>query len=255
MAGNGEEGKLCLGHLENVLIPTEIEIFRGMKYICASGGAWHSLFLFEDEQGKRRVFACGSNYWRQLGAMDNQSTIDYMKERGQFSSQMPPYLSHLTFSSLPVEIKSLQDKKLIKVATGSNFSVALTADGRVYSWGCSSSGKTGHGTTETVLEPSVIVKLLPYKIIDVHCGSNHTFFLTDNNTVLSCGWSKYGQSGLGEDEALIPIPISSLKGVDVKVISCGAFYSICCTYKPKSQHCINFNKCMNKFVDCQIIFA
>ena len=38
---------------------------------------------------------------------------------------------------------------------------------------------------------------LPEKVIDIVCGQDHTFFLTNNGSLYSCGLSTDGQTGLG----------------------------------------------------------
>jgi len=61
--GHGEEGKLGLGHVQSQTLPTEIKELRGRGILSASGGAWHTIILTEDQ----RVYTCGSHYWGQLG--------------------------------------------------------------------------------------------------------------------------------------------------------------------------------------------
>ena len=45
---------------------------------------------------------------------------------------------------------------ITSVASGTDHSFALTADGKAYSWGFSSNGRTGHGTERDIEVPSLI---------------------------------------------------------------------------------------------------
>lgn len=56
----------------------------------------------------------------------------------------------------PKLIEKLQDLDVIKVRCGSQFSVALTKDGQVYSWGKGDNQRLGHGTEEHVRYPKLL---------------------------------------------------------------------------------------------------
>lgn len=59
----------------------------------------------------------------------------------------------------PKLIEKLQDLDVIKVRCGSQFSVALTKDGQVYSWGKGDNQRLGHGTEEHVRYPKLLEAL------------------------------------------------------------------------------------------------
>ena len=56
----------------------------------------------------------------------------------------------------PKLIEKLQDLDVVKVRCGSQFSVALTKDGQVYSWGKGDNQRLGHGTEEHVRYPKLL---------------------------------------------------------------------------------------------------
>jgi E3 ubiquitin-protein ligase HERC2 len=56
----------------------------------------------------------------------------------------------------PKLIEKLQDLDVIKVRCGSQFSIALTKDGQVYSWGKGDNQRLGHGTEEHVRYPKLL---------------------------------------------------------------------------------------------------
>lgn len=53
-------------------------------------------------------------------------------------------------------IEKLQDLDIVKVRCGSQFSIALTKDGQVYTWGKGDNQRLGHGTEEHVRYPKLL---------------------------------------------------------------------------------------------------
>ena len=51
-------------------------------------------------------------------------------------------------------------------------------NGYTFSWGSSTKGQCGHGTTEIVLQPRFIEGLRNVPISRATCGSDVTFFIT-----------------------------------------------------------------------------
>jgi E3 ubiquitin-protein ligase HERC4 len=62
------------------------------------------------------------------------------------------------------------------VATGENFSLALSQKGEVYSWGINSDGQLGHGHKSDIKIPKKIH--LDSKVIDIACGDSHSVLLS-----------------------------------------------------------------------------
>jgi alpha-tubulin suppressor-like RCC1 family protein len=214
--GNNDEGKLGLNNTESSFVPIEIYSLRGTFIKQATGGAWHSLLLSTEG----RIFSWGSNYWGQLG-LDNQSS---RKDR-----------------HVPTEIEFFRNLKVKEISAGSNFSFCLLENGDVYSWGCGSNSKIGHESEEAKYLPTKIESFpKDDKIISLRSGSNHSLFLCESGKVYSCGWNKYFQ--LGHESESIPIEIDLLKGIEIKQMDTGAFYSVFCT---KSD--IQFNSGFSKF--------
>lgn len=56
----------------------------------------------------------------------------------------------------PKLVEKLQDLDIDKVCCGSQFSVALTRDGQVYTWGKGDNQRLGHGTDEHVRYPKLL---------------------------------------------------------------------------------------------------
>lgn len=59
----------------------------------------------------------------------------------------------------PKLVEKLQDLDIVKVCCGSQFSLALTKDGQVYTWGKGDNQRLGHGTDEHVRYPKLLDSL------------------------------------------------------------------------------------------------
>jgi alpha-tubulin suppressor-like RCC1 family protein len=61
--GNGDNGRLGIGHLKGALVPTVVPSLIGEAIKSVSAALSHTLFLAEDGT----VYAAGSNKYGQLG--------------------------------------------------------------------------------------------------------------------------------------------------------------------------------------------
>ncbi|XP_034741033.1 alsin-like isoform X3 [Etheostoma cragini] len=90
----------------------------------------------------------------------------------------------------PLCIKSLTGEEVIKVATGSHHSLALTAHCQVYSWGSNMCGQLGH-VNSPVTVPQQAKLSDGLRVWDVSAGQSHSLLLADGDCVqpvlLYCG--------------------------------------------------------------------
>ncbi|KAI9913528.1 hypothetical protein PsorP6_006196 [Peronosclerospora sorghi] len=96
----------------------------------------------------------------------------------------------------------------VSVAAGSHHSVAVTDDGKVYTWGHSEYGQHGAGETFYDLQhnahyffPRVqqtLAETPELKIVRVCCSSHSTFALSEDGVVMSWGWNAFGVLGNGK---------------------------------------------------------
>lgn len=78
----------------------------------------------------------------------------------------------------PTLVAFLSDKFVVGVAAHGHFSIALTRDGRLYSFGENTFGQLGLGSTENQERPQLISALMDRKAVAVACGLFHTLILT-----------------------------------------------------------------------------
>ena len=78
-----------------------------------------------------------------------------------------------------MRIETLNDHGIVKVECGSQFSVALSKEGAVYTWGKGDYHRLGHGTDEHVRRPRKVQALAGKRIVSLATGSLHCVACTD----------------------------------------------------------------------------
>lgn len=86
-----------------------------------------------------------------------------------------------------MKIESLAGLGVIKVECGSQFSVALTRSGSVYTWGKGDYHRLGHGSVDHVRRPKKVAALQGKKIISIATGSLHCVACSDSGDVFTWG--------------------------------------------------------------------
>ncbi|CAG0880308.1 unnamed protein product [Darwinula stevensoni] len=132
------------------------------------------------------------------------------------------------FGSDSVQKESVQ---ISFVSMSENHTLFLAKGGKVFSCGLGLGGQLGLGTEDSQVTPKPITCFgTTYKCISVATGSDHSLFLTQGNTVLSCGSNSYGQLGhsLGHNHRLLIPKMLRLRQLHgpIKGIACGPFHSI-----------------------------
>nr|XP_003699339.1 PREDICTED: RCC1 and BTB domain-containing protein 1-like isoform X1 [Megachile rotundata] len=93
----------------------------------------------------------------------------------------------------PTKIEVLCGKNIKTLAVGRDHLLALTKQGKVYSWGCNDHGQLGNGCYLSSTEPA-LVKIIKNNehIVYIACGSDYSIALTKIGEVYS--WGNIGYS-------------------------------------------------------------
>ena len=129
---------------------------------------------------------------------------------------------------------SLLNKKVVKVSSGLDHSIAITDSGKIYSFGSTKQGQTGiisnYNSEEQITKQPVLIKsqiIKDKKIIDGCCGSQHTLLLTEDGQVYSFGGGSYGKLGTGNTTDSVYIKLVDFPSNEtIKKISCGGDHNI-----------------------------
>lgn len=151
---------------------SQVAGFGGIRIVAVAGGANHRLALSDD--GK--VFCWGRNEQGQLGDGTNSN------------------------SNTPVQVVGeINNHRVVAIEGGFAFSMAVTEEGRVYTWG-QNDGQLGNGTFISSNVPAQVVgELATKKVVSVTTTPQtaNVFALTDEGTVYAWGYNARGRLGLG----------------------------------------------------------
>jgi len=101
------------------------------------------------------LFTCGGNKNNQLG---------YTRQKGDLRPDL---------------VEKLRGKTVKHVGCGDSFTIAVTADNRLYSWGLGKNGRLGLGTTTEVMQPTEV------HLDNSHHMKFHSLSVCHNSTLLS----------------------------------------------------------------------
>ncbi|XP_071491070.1 LOW QUALITY PROTEIN: probable E3 ubiquitin-protein ligase HERC4 [Diadema antillarum] len=124
----------------------------------------------------------------------------------------------------PKILRHLGSHHVVKVCCGELHSMALSRDGRVFTWGDNTYGQLGIGSSGSSLvdRPTELTSLKGVPIVRIACGGSHSFALTVSGSVFSWGKNDFGQLGLGNREhKYFPTLLRNLRSQLVRYVACG----------------------------------
>ena len=80
----------------------------------------------------------------------------------------------------PVRVSELLHTKIVDVACGENYSLALDEKGQIYSWGKGKTGVLGQGSVTKLNQAQLVEALEEKKITSVNAGWQHVACFAEN---------------------------------------------------------------------------
>jgi len=197
--GDGGYGQLGHGDQQEQQLPKKIEALSGRRVVAVSAGYFHSLATTADGA----VWSWGDGDDGQLGHGDEQHQL------------------------LPKEVEAFAGQRVAAVSAGGSHSLAITADGAVWSWGFGAFGKLGHGDLQDQLLPKTVEAFAGQRVIAVSAGCDHNLAITADSAVWSWGCGDCGQLGHGDrQDQLLPKKVEALSGRRDVAVSAGSSHSL-----------------------------
>ena len=163
--GANAAGQLGLGTTASEVFPMAVPGLIQVEQIAA--GDAHSLALTADG----RLWAWGANDQGQLG----DGTVEA--------------------KASPVQVTGGWLAPIVAIAAGAEFSLALSSDGTLWSWGANSDGQLGDGTTQSRSSPGLLT--VPLGLVSIAAGGSHAVALDASGAVWAWGRNTDGQLGDG----------------------------------------------------------
>ncbi|CAL9135957.1 unnamed protein product [Musa acuminata var. zebrina] len=117
-------------------------------------------------------------------------------------------------------------REKFQVVAGPGFSIAVTSNGEVHTFGHNHSGQLGHGTLSNEEMPRLIRSLQGVRIVQAAAGAERTLLVTDAGRVYQCGKNYFGipiSSNSTFDSIKTPVLLESLKDIFVVQATIGHF--------------------------------
>jgi len=147
----------------------------GERIVMVATGDWHTVALSE----AGHVFTWGLGMHGRLGHNDSEN------------QEAPRHVDNEWF----------RGKRVVFVAAGEDHTVAVTAGGRLYTWGRGYFGRLGHGDTDHRLVPTLVQGFgvtAEGQVVTAACGGQHTLVVTQEGALWACGCGCDGRLGLND---------------------------------------------------------
>ncbi|KAJ1437248.1 regulator of chromosome condensation 1/beta-lactamase-inhibitor protein II, partial [Ochromonadaceae sp. CCMP2298] len=131
----------------------------------------------------------------------------------------------------PTVVAALEGEEIaqVHVYNGCEHTLAVTREGKIFSFGYNYRGQLGLGSTTSESTPRPIRGLLSRRVVLAACSYHHSVMLCADGSLYSCGRNDSGQLGHGDtvDKKTPQTVISCPKGI--VSISCGQFHTVAAT--------------------------
>ena len=134
-----------------------------------------------------------------VGAGANHSMVVQGSEVWTFGDGKCGKLGHgiLKREMVPRRIVALSRTSICSVAAGHHFSLAISCEGSLFSWGCGQQGQLGHGSHGSAHDDEMVPRQVESVsgAADIAAGLEHSLMLNREGELYTWGGGRYGQTG------------------------------------------------------------
>ncbi|KAI7848987.1 regulator of chromosome condensation 1/beta-lactamase-inhibitor protein II [Circinella umbellata] len=131
----------------------------------------------------------------------------------------------------PMPLKVLDDEDIVDIVCGAMHTIAITREGKLWSWGCNDQGALGRSGEE--YEPDKVENLDTEHIVKVACGDSVTIALNDEGKLFCWGTFRSAEGALGfsqeQDVQKTPAIFEPLANETIVDIAAGADHCVALT--------------------------
>lgn len=179
---------------------TPVQVSGLNRVIEVAGGGYHNLALKADGT----IWAWGANFAGQLG-------------NGTITS------TQCACEPIPVPVSGINN--VISISAGYSHSMALRADGTVWTWGRNHVGQLGIGTLSDQTQPMQVLGLSD--VVSIDCSQNDaSFAVKSDGTVWAWGANVHGQLGDSSTVGFRPLPVKVYGLTNIVSVKGGWYHTI-----------------------------
>ncbi|KAJ7519002.1 hypothetical protein O6H91_20G018700 [Diphasiastrum complanatum] len=225
---------VAMGGLHSVIL-TE----NGAVYTCGYGGfgaLGHGVYqrelqprLVEDLESEKLVhIAAGGAHSAAVSESGDVYTWGRDEGEGRLGHGNEDLMNEGVLA-VPLKVQELPEP-IVVVACGGFFTMALTLDGQLWSWGGNSNYELGRGDKRNDFRPKQVPNMYNNRIVQVACGGYHSTALTEDGQVLTWGHGGHGQLGHGcLSNGKVPQVVEALIDQQIVYVACGSLWTAAVT--------------------------
>ncbi|XP_057543736.1 RCC1 domain-containing protein RUG3, mitochondrial isoform X2 [Amaranthus tricolor] len=242
--GKGDGGRLGLGHEDSVFVPKlnpyMIDV-KALALVCRGYGGFgalgHTVFTRElvprlvEGSWQEKIKHIATSGTHTAAITESGELYTWGREEGDGRLGLGPGRGpdQTGGLSVPCKVKALP-VPVASVACGGFFTMVLTEEGKLWTWGANSNHELGTGDKVGGWKPRLISSLEDVRLVQIACGGYHSLALTEDGKVLSWGHGGHGQLGhYSNQNQKVPTVIEALADERVISIACGGSSSAAIT--------------------------
>ena len=203
--GCGNTGKLGHGCADRTkeYFPKRVEGLVGKRVVCISAGLEHTAAVTD----RGELFTWGWNFYGQCG----------LSETGDGESSYSKNAFHT-----PQCVDAFAGKRMVRVACGHYFTLALSSEGEVYAFGYASHGQLGVGERDIIKTPTRVEALVGHRVVQIAAGAANSAMVTSRGELFTCGKGSNWAGGTSDSRCVhTPQPVEFFEGMHVVAVACG----------------------------------